>query len=85
METTLQFRSFDGVSLEGTYTSGAVGSNVIAILVHGITSSRDELGLFSGLSKHLAREGDTVIQVRVSVPRCEQTADGGDDAGGDRK
>ena len=57
METTLQFRSFDGVSLEGTYTSGAVGSHVIAILVHGITSSRDELGLFSGLSQHLAKKG----------------------------
>ena len=57
METTLQFRSFDGISLEGTYTSAAAGSNGIALLVHGITSSRDEFGLFSGLSEHLAREG----------------------------
>ena len=57
MEKTLRFRSFDGISLEGTYTSGAVESNVIAILIHGITSSRDEFGLFSGLSEHLAREG----------------------------
>ena len=57
METTLRFRSFDGISLEGTYTSGTVGSNVIAILVHGITSSRDEFGLFSGLSEHLAGKG----------------------------
>ena len=57
METTLQFRSFDGSSLEGTYTSGATGNNDIAILIHGITSSRDEFGLFSGLSVHLAEKG----------------------------
>ena len=57
METTLQFRSFDGVSLEGTYTNGAVANKVVAILVHGITSSRDELGLFSGLSEYLAKRG----------------------------
>ena len=57
MEIALQFRSFDGTSLEGTYTSGTAGSHDIAILIHGITSSRDELGLFSGLSDHLARKG----------------------------
>ncbi len=57
METTLRFRSFDGTSLEGTYTTGTIGSNGIAILIHGITSSRDEFGLFSGLSEHLAKKG----------------------------
>ena len=57
MEIALEFRSFDGTSLEGTYTSGIAVSNDIAILIHGITSSRDELGLFSGLSEHLAEKG----------------------------
>ena len=57
METTLRFQSFDGITLEGTCTSGAERGDVIAILIHGITSSRDEFGLFSGLSKHLAGRG----------------------------
>src|SRR5580765_5583595 len=57
METTLQFRSYDGTPLEGTYASGGAGSDAVVILVHGITSSRDEFGLFSGLAAHLAREG----------------------------
>ncbi len=57
METTLTFRSFDGTPLEGTYCRVAGNSDAVAVLVHGITSSRDELGLFSGLATHLASEG----------------------------
>lgn len=57
MDATLRFRSFDGTSLEGTYTNGAVEADVIAILIHGITSTRDEFGLFSGLAAHLAEKG----------------------------
>ena len=57
METTLQFRSYDGTPLEGTYTRGSETSDAVVILVHGITSSRDEFGLFSGLAAHLASEG----------------------------
>lgn len=57
METNLQFRSFDGTALEGTYVSGGPTSDAVAILVHGITSSRDEFGLFSGLGAHLASKG----------------------------
>lgn len=57
METNLRFRSFDGTALEGTYVSGAHASDAVAILVHGITSSRDEFGLFSGLATHLANKG----------------------------
>ena len=57
METTLQFQSFDGTPLEGTYRSGAGASKDIAVLIHGITSSRDELGLFSGLSEYLMEHG----------------------------
>lgn len=57
METNLTFRSFDGTALEGTFVSGHPTSGAVAILVHGITSSRDEFGLFSGLASHLATKG----------------------------
>lgn len=56
MERTLRFRSYDGTPLEGTYASSESPGNPVAILVHGIASSRDELGLFSGLANHLADE-----------------------------
>lgn len=57
MDTNLRFRSFDGTALEGTYVSGGPATDVVAILVHGITSSRNEFGLFSGLATHLANKG----------------------------
>ena len=57
MEKTVKLRSFDGTLLEGTYCGGKAGRDSVAILVHGITSDRDELGLFSGLAAHLSDEG----------------------------
>lgn len=58
MDATLRFRSYDGASLEGTYESGDHRTtDTVVVLVHGITSSRDEFGLFSGLANHLANEG----------------------------
>ena len=57
MESDLRFRSYDGTVLEGTYCGDHGKSETIVVLVHGITSSRDELGLFSGLAEHLSREG----------------------------
>lgn len=57
MEKTVRFQSFDGTRLEGTYAGNGQKSNALAILVHGITSSRDEFGLFSGLAKHLTKAG----------------------------
>jgi pimeloyl-ACP methyl ester carboxylesterase len=57
METKIRFQSFDGTPLEGTYARGNKKSNALAILVHGITSSRDEFGLFSGLAEHLKATG----------------------------
>ncbi|MEQ8787432.1 MAG: alpha/beta fold hydrolase [Pirellulaceae bacterium] len=54
METTIAFRSFDGTPLEGTYCNADEAGDFVAVLVHGITSSRDELGLYSGLARHLA-------------------------------
>ena len=57
MESKLAFRSFDGTELEGTFADGQRAAVPVAILVHGITSSRDELGLFSGLASYLAGKG----------------------------
>lgn len=56
METNLRFRSFDGTGLEGTYVGADLIGEAVVILVHGITSSRDEFGLFSGLASHLAKK-----------------------------
>ncbi len=57
MEKNLRFWSYDRTKLQGTYCSGRGGGDILAVLVHGITSSRDEFGLFSGLARHLAEEG----------------------------
>ncbi len=57
METQHQFRSYDGTLLEGTLAAGEGSLNTVVLLVHGITSSRDEFGLFKGFAEHLAREG----------------------------
>ena len=57
MERTVKLRSFDGTVMEGTYCNGKGGRDSVAILVHGITSNRDELGLFSGLAAHLSEDG----------------------------
>ena len=57
MESNFRFRSYDGTVLEGTHCGNHGKSETVAVLVHGITSSRDELGLFSGLAEHLSSEG----------------------------
>jgi hypothetical protein len=55
-ETTHSFASYDGTKLEGTLALPAGNSTKLALLVHGIMSSRDELGLFSGMAEHLAMQ-----------------------------
>lgn len=70
METTQGFRSYDGTSLEGTLSVATRPSEAVALLVHGITSSRDELGLFSGLAQHLAKTG--ISSLRFDY-RCHGT------------
>lgn len=57
METSVRFRSYDGTPLEGTYASGDPACGTMALLVHGITSSRDEFGLFSRLADYLTKKG----------------------------
>lgn len=57
METKHKFRSYDGTALEGTLARPKDAAGTVVLLVHGITSSRDELGLFSGFADHLALAG----------------------------
>ncbi len=56
METQHHFRSYDGTVLEGTLEKGDTLGDSVVLLVHGITSSRDEFGLFSDFAEHLAQE-----------------------------
>ena len=85
VERTVKLRSFDGTAMEGTYCGGRDGQDSVAVLVHGITSDRDELGLFSGLAAHLSDEGYAVVAVRVPLSRDKQCADGDFDAVRDRQ
>ena len=53
----LKFSSYDGYKLEGTFQP-AEGNTIAALLfVHGITSSRDELGFHSDMAIFLAQKG----------------------------
>lgn len=56
-ETKLKFKSYDGYKLEGTFK--ATNAKVVgaALFVHGITSSRDELGFHSDMANYLAEKG----------------------------
>lgn len=55
--TRHKFKSYDGTPLEGTLQSGDAGGARVVLMVHGITSSRDEFGLYSGLAERLADDG----------------------------
>lgn len=57
MESKHQFLSYDDIELEGTLMPCQSGRDSLVLMVHGITSSRDEFGLFSGLAARLAQEG----------------------------
>jgi uncharacterized protein len=56
MESKHRFISYDGTELEGTLMSSQSTRDTLVLMVHGITSSRDEFGLFSGLASKLAQE-----------------------------
>jgi pimeloyl-ACP methyl ester carboxylesterase len=57
VEKRHRFRSYDGTTLEGTLAVRTGARDSVALLVHGITSSRDEFGLFSGFAEHLLGDG----------------------------
>ena len=55
-ETKITFKSYDGYLLEGTLTR-AHNEKAAALFVHGITSSRDELGFHSDYAAYLGING----------------------------
>jgi uncharacterized protein len=57
MESKHRFMSYDGTELEGTLMPAQLDRETLVLMVHGITSSRDEFGLFSDLASELAEEG----------------------------
>lgn len=60
-EKIIKFKSYDGYELEGTLVK--VDKEKAALLfVHGITSSRDELGFHSNYAKFLSENGITTLR-----------------------
>jgi hypothetical protein len=57
----LKFKSLDGYSLEGTLTKAANEKGAL-LFVHGITSSRDELGFHSDYAQFLSENGITNLR-----------------------
>ncbi|MBX2980268.1 MAG: alpha/beta fold hydrolase [Flavobacteriales bacterium] len=55
-EETIKFSSYDGYKLEGTMQRAAKEKAAL-LFVHGITSSRDELGFHSDYANYLAENG----------------------------
>jgi pimeloyl-ACP methyl ester carboxylesterase len=53
----LKFRSYDGYKLRGTYLAPQGKTVACLLFVHGITSSRDELGFHSDMAIFLAERG----------------------------
>lgn len=60
-EKIIKFKSYDGYELEGTLIKA--GKEKAALLfVHGITSSRDELGFHSDYAEYLSENGITTFR-----------------------
>jgi uncharacterized protein len=60
-ETTLKFKSYDGYTLSGTFIQ-ADKEKAALLFVHGITSSRDELGFHSDYAKYLSENGISTLR-----------------------
>lgn len=60
-ETIIKFKSYDGYDLSGTLIK-ANKEKAALLFVHGITSSRDELGFHSDYAKYLSENGITTLR-----------------------
>lgn len=60
-EKIIKFKSYDGYELEGTLIK-ADKEKAALLFVHGITSSRDELGFHSDYAKYLSDNGITTLR-----------------------
>lgn len=61
VEKKIKFKSYDGYELEGTLLK-ADNEKGALLFVHGITSSRDELGFHSDYAKFLSKNGITSLR-----------------------
>lgn len=66
-EINVKFKSYDGLVLEGTYRKPSSSLKGSILLVHGITSNREEWGFFSKLAKILSDNG--IASFRIDY-RC---------------
>jgi pimeloyl-ACP methyl ester carboxylesterase len=60
-EKIIKFKSYDGYELEGTLIK-ADKEKAALFFVHGITSSRDELGFHSDYAQYLSENGITTLR-----------------------
>src|SRR5688500_2084446 len=60
-EVKIKFKSYDGYKLEGTLLK-ANKEKAALFFVHGITSSRDELGFHSDYARYLSGNGITTLR-----------------------
>lgn len=61
----LKFKSYDGYKLEGTLIEPSGTPKGALLFVHGINSSRDELGFHSDMAEFLAKKG--IISFRFDL------------------
>jgi len=66
-EIVAKFTSYDGLVLEGTYCSPSDSPRGSILLVHGITSNREEWGFFTKLAEILKKVG--IASFRIDY-RC---------------
>lgn len=60
-EKNIKFKSYDGCELEGVLIKSD-GEKAALLFVHGITSSRDELGFHSDYANYLSEYGITTLR-----------------------
>src|SRR5687768_1733585 len=71
-EKKIKFLSYDGYKLEGTLLN-AEKEKGAALFVHGITSSRDELGFHSDYAKYLGEHGISSLRFDLRYHEVEGT------------
>lgn len=72
-ELKVKFASYDGFKLEGTIAMPSVKVVGAALFVHGITSSRDELGFHSDMAHYLADKGILTLRFDYRYHGDEET------------
>lgn len=72
-ESIIKFQSYDGYKLEGTFLT-AKKEKAALLFVHGITSSRDELGFHSDYANFLAENGISSLRFDYRYHGVKETS-----------